>query len=64
VVGLMVRFGVCLFFLPDVWICNLWRIDGLLGGVVVEDSRGDESWGAAPALSLNSLETVVVTLSW
>lgn len=61
VVGRMVRFGVVLDLLPGCkW--SRWKIDGRLGVDVVEDSpeEADESWGAAPVLSVKRLETVVV----
>jgi hypothetical protein len=62
VVGRMVRVGVGLFFRVEEWMCNLWKMDGLLGGVELVDSPGEGSRGAAPALSVNNLGTVVVTL--
>lgn len=38
VVGRMVRFGVVLNLLPEVWIWSLCRIEGRFGAVEVEDS--------------------------
>ena len=61
-VGRIVRIGVGLFFRPDEWRCNLCNIDGLLGGVVFVDFPGEGSREAAPTLSVNKPETVVVAL--
>ena len=42
-VGRMVRVGVAFFLFPDVCGCSLWKIDGLLGGVLFANSPGDGS---------------------
>jgi hypothetical protein len=61
--GRICRSGRTFAFFPDEPICNLWSNEGrLLRVSEVDDPSATWTEGAAPALSVKSVETVVVTL--